>query len=141
MFPLRRNELRCRETVRAEMILKAITAELHRYDGALDWENPIRVRFEFDDGPAIRVCGASDGETVILDDQLLQPPFDLDEYGSFEHVDAANALAPTLIGSSVEPSPIVDEDGRPIGLALVRDGKRVFYVRNIVDDLQWGVAT
>jgi hypothetical protein len=73
------------------MILKAISAELYSFDGALNWDHPIRLRFEFEDAPAIRIALASDAETVIIDDRPLEPPFDMEEYGSVEHVDAGGA--------------------------------------------------
>ena len=120
------------------MILKAITAELHRFDGALNWNNPIRVRFEFQDALPVRIKVASDGETVIVDHAPLEPPFDMEEYGSIEHADAGKRIAANVIGADVVLRPIANPDGSRIGLALVWEGEPVFCVLNMGDDLYWG---
>jgi hypothetical protein len=122
----------------SDLILKAIAAELHRFDGIPNWDHPIRVRFEFDGGTAIRMCGTPDGEGVTFDSLPLEAPFDMGEYGAVERANASQRFAPALIGAEVALRPIANPDGRQIGIAIVYEGEPAFCVLNLGDDLYWG---
>lgn len=121
------------------MRLISITANLHSFNGALDWRSPTRVRLAFSDGSAVRVRVDGDGESVILDDLPLDAPFDMGQYGRIEAHDLCNQVDPLLLESEIATlNAIHSVDDRIIGLAVQRNEGIAFCLWNYGDDLYYG---
>lgn len=118
--------------------IKAILGELHRFEGQLNWQNPIALRLEYEDGTSIRVRGASDGESIALD-RLPLEPFNLDENTQFEVHDLSDRFDPKLREREAgTPTLVRDARGTAVGLALPLTGETPLCIWNYGDDLYWG---
>lgn len=123
------------------MRLLAITAELHVFEGATNWEQPLRLGIALEGRPFIRMCEQR-GDSIRFDDHPLQPA-DLGEGGGVEVRDLTERLDPDLRGAEIEEvRAIEDPEGLPVGLALLRRGASAFCIWVNDDDFHWGaVAT
>jgi hypothetical protein len=121
------------------MKLVSVTANLHGGLGEeLNWRNPITIRFDFDDGTAIRVRGASDGETIVLDDLPLRDSFDMEEFGRIELRDLGGSLPPAFLGRDIARLNTVRLEGAAIGLLITLHNGSTFGVWNYGDELYYG---
>ncbi|MGK9169808.1 hypothetical protein KXR53_26075 [Inquilinus limosus] len=121
------------------MRLISITANLHSFNGELNWANPIMVRLAFNNGRAVRVRVAADGESVILDDLPLDQPCDMGQYGRIEVHDFSSKIDPLFLNSeTITSSAIHSDDGRMVGLAVQRSEEVAFCFWNYGDELHYG---
>jgi len=121
------------------MKLISITANLHSFNGELNWTDPTRVRLAFSDGRSLRVRVATDGESIVLDDLPLDEPFDMGQYGRVEVHDFHNRIEPLLLDSEIATlNAIHDGNGRMIGLAVQRIEGIAFCLWNYGDELHYG---
>ena len=121
----------------AQLRLVAITAELHEYEGRINWKQPVRLGVEISGLGFIRICEQR-GDCVRFDRDPLEAA-DLGEGGSIEVRDITDHVDPSLRGAEVaEPRLIHDGRGSPIGLALPRrrGGTLCLWVND--DEFYWG---
>lgn len=96
------------------MRLKAIMAELHMFDGDINWERPVRLGLSIDGRDFLRVS-VDRGESLLLDAEPLVE-FDMGQYGTLVIRDFTDRLDATLCqGEIAAPRRILDSD-RLIGL-------------------------
>ena len=121
------------------MKLSAIHADLHAYEGKVNWAEPVRLALSFDDGSKLRLGVGGDGQTLTIDRLPLTGPIDMDEYGCVEVHDYADVLRPGLRDAELaRPQVIRDGAGRAIGLALPLAGDETFCFWADGDRLYWG---
>lgn len=121
------------------MKLSAIHADLHSYEGKVNWAEPARLALSFDDGSLLRLGVGGDGATLRIDRLSLEGPIDMGEYGRVEVHDYADLLRPGLKGAELERVRVIrDSAGRVIGLALPLAGRETFCFWADEDRLYWG---
>jgi len=118
------------------MRLQAIMAELHLFDGDINWERPVRLGMSIDGRDFLRMS-VDGGETLKLDgEQLVE--FDMGQYGSTVIRDFADRLDANLRqGEVAAPRRILDR-GRLIGLAFSRRDDELFFLWANGDEFHWG---
>jgi hypothetical protein len=117
--------------------LRAITAEIHVFEGAIDWAHPLRLRVSIHGRDSIRICEQR-GDGISFDGRPLEPA-DLGEGGLVEVHDITDRLDPALRGSEIEAVRIIhDEEGRLVGLALARPDRDAFCIWVDDDEFRWG---
>jgi len=117
--------------------LLAITAELHVFDGATNWAQPLRLGVSIAGRDFIRICERR-GDSIHFDSQPLEEA-NLGEGGRVEIYDITARVSPALRNREIgAPRVIHDGGGRPIGLALpfVRGGAFCLWVND--DEFYWG---
>lgn len=121
------------------MKIRSVHADLFGFDGVLDWDDPIAIRIEFANDLAIRLRCASDGESLVIDDQQLDGPVDMAEAGRSETRDLAHRLDDTIIAAEITSlNKIFDGNRLAVGLTLLSDDEPVFCVWNWGDQLHYG---
>ena len=121
----------------AALRLVAITAELHEYEGRINWQQPVRLGVEISGLGFIRICEQR-GDCVRFDREPLEAA-DLGEGGRIEVRDITERIDPSLRGAAVgEPRLIHDGRGSPIGLAVPRVGGGTFCLWVNDDEFYWG---
>jgi hypothetical protein len=111
------------------MKLNAVEAELHVFHGEVKWATPIRLAISFADGSRLRLSGAGDGETLLVDRERLEPPLDMEEYGRTATFDVTDRLDPTLRSAVIgDPIAIRRPSDQLVGLALPRENGEAFCV-------------
>lgn len=123
----------------APLKLLAVTAELHVFDGATNWEQPLRLGIALEGRPFIRICEQR-GDSIRFDDRPLQPA-DLGEGGRVEVRDVTERLDPALRGGEIESvRAIEDSEGLAVGLALLRRDSSPFCIWVNDDDFHWAAG-
>lgn len=121
------------------MKLCAVDADLHSYEGKVNWPEPASLALSFDDGSRLRLGVGGDGATLRIDRLPLEGPIDMEEYGRVEVHDYADFLRPGLKWAGLErPRVIRDSAGRTIGLALPLACGETFCFWADGDRLFWG---
>lgn len=121
------------------MKIRLISADLFSFDEVLDWKHPMSVRIEFSDNVAIRIRGASDGASIVVDDHPLNDPVDMAEYGKTEIHDLTERLGIcTSSPDIVAVNKIIDANNIVVGLALLSVDGPVLCVWNYGDELYYG---
>ncbi len=121
------------------MRVTSVFADLHVFDGVVNWAQPSCVALTFSDGFYIRLCGASDGETMVFDRLPLDGPYDMQECGRVEVHDVTDRIDPSLRGCEcAKPVTIHDGSGHVIGLAIPRPSAAPICFWNYGDELYWG---
>ena len=117
------------------MRLLAITAEVHAFQGELNWEEPLRLGINLGGRPFIRMWQQR-GDRVGFDDQPLQPE-EFGEAGRVEVHDITDRLDPGLRNVDVSEVRIVEAGAEPVGLALLGPERNGFYIWIAEDRLHW----
>jgi hypothetical protein len=105
----------------------------------LDWAHPVSIRIEFSDNFAIRIRGASDGETVIVDDHALEGPVDMAESGKIGVHPLTSRLDNAVVSSKIAAAnKIIDKNDLVVGLAFVSNDGPILCVWNYGDELHYG---
>lgn len=124
------------------MKIASISAELHAFEGHVNYDEPLRLAVDFDDGSSIRLCGIGDGEGVILDRLPLEEPMDFEECGRTAIFDVTERLDETLRNAEIqELLAIRNPSNKLIGLALSREGNEPFCIWMDGDEFHWGVTS
>ena len=124
------------------MKLAAIHADLHVFDGEVNFGAPLRLLLRFKDGAQLRLQVAGDGEGMVLDRLPLEAPFDMGECGRVDRFDVTARLFPALAGAPIERLRAIDiRAGKRIGLALCRAGGEAFCFWVDGDAFHWGTAS
>ena len=119
------------------MHLLAITAELHVFEGEVHWDQPFRLGISISGGPFIRMWQQR-GDSVQFDDHPLQPE-DFGEAGRVEVHDITDRLDPSLRNERIGNARTIHAgDTNPIGLALLRSGRKIFCLWINNDEYCWG---
>ena len=119
------------------MLLLAITAELHVFEGEICWDEPLRIGILTSGRRFIRLWQQR-GDNVGFDERPLEPE-DFGEGGRVEVHDITDRLGPELRGQAIgSPRIILDPDSGPIGLALPRPGRSAFCLWINDDAFCWG---
>ncbi|MFL6843662.1 MAG: hypothetical protein ACJ8ER_02135 [Allosphingosinicella sp.] len=106
------------------MKLSAILADLHVFEGQVNWAKPLRLALVFDDGSSLRLDVGAEGETLIVDRLPLEGPIDMDDYGRVEVHDITHLLGAGLGRIEAGPPVVVrDEAGRAIGVSVPLVGR------------------
>lgn len=113
---------------------------MHVFEGTSDLVNPIAISLAFSDGSTVRIRGASDGESVILDDEKLQEPANWGELGGFEVSSLAEYVPPGVFGSEISGFYDVLCEGHVVGIAVQVEGGVTLCVWNYGDELYYGEA-
>lgn len=117
----------------------ATRADLFSFEGNLDWTHPVSVRIKFSVGSGIRVRCASNGESVAVDDQLLDNPIDMAESGRIEVRDLSDRLNIPVLNPDIQAvEQIIDENDVTVGVALMSDGCPILCIWNYGDELRYG---
>jgi len=119
------------------MKIARIEAEVHVFEGSSDLINPIAVGFTFSDGAMMRIRGAADGESVIVDYERLEEPANWGEFGAGDVASLAEHVPPSCFGSEIEDFSDVFCCGLLVGIA-VRLGELTLCVWNYGDELYYG---
>jgi hypothetical protein len=101
---------------------------------------PYQFQLVFEDAPPLRLRGASDGWTMIVDALPLDAPATLGEIGEVAIHDVTDRLANTLSGVEVQALRPLRLRGEQVGLQLVLAGGRSFNFWANDDELHWGDA-
>jgi hypothetical protein len=121
------------------MKLVSVTGNLHGGLGEeLDRRNPISIRFDFDNGAAIRIRGASDGENILLDDLPLPDPVDMEEWGRTERRNLSGSLPLSFLERDIARLNGVCCESATIGLLITLHDGSTFGVWNYGDELYYG---
>jgi hypothetical protein len=95
--------------------LRKIVASVHVFEGSIDSEF-LAVWFIFEDVPAIRLLGASDGEALIADNEPFEP-VDMAESGEVVIADISNkTVFGNSIGKSLHKISRVESNKRTVGV-------------------------
>jgi hypothetical protein len=121
------------------MKIAAVLAELHIFSDEVNWRHPLRLQIRFEDGTTLRLRISGNGEELLLDRLLLEPPMDMAEAGRTDSLDFTDRLDPALKHQALgEPLAIHNQRGMLVGLALPQsDGER-FCVWINGDEFRWG---
>jgi hypothetical protein len=116
--------------------LLSISAELLVYEGVVH-RQPLRLGIRLEGRGFIRVCEQR-GDSVPIDDKPLAPA-DFGEGGRVVVEDITDCLDPDLADSEIGAVRRIDnEEGRPIGVALVRADAAPFCIWVAEDEFRWG---
>ena len=118
------------------MRLNAVTANCHLFDGNVNGK-PIRIRIEFDGGKALRLQVAGDGHRMVIDNELLDEPFEMGKFGRLDSADVSEEILPLLGDRDVASLNAMELDGQQVGLRL-RTLADDFYFWADGDELFWG---
>lgn len=121
------------------MIVQAISADFHIFEGVADWANPIAIRIEFSNRFAIRIRGASDGESIIVDQQPLEGLINMEDWGIVDTHDLTAYLDAEIIETEVdEIKYAIDEFGTSVGMIFISKVVPIFCIWNFGDELCYG---
>jgi hypothetical protein len=117
--------------------LLAILAELHRFEGVANYDQPLRLGLDIEGRPFLRLCEQW-GDGIRVDNQRLEPA-DFGEGGSVEVADVTAHIDPRLAGAELRAARLVENrEGHTMGLVLQRPDAPDFYIWIQDDEFHWG---
>ena len=96
------------------------------------------LQLVFDEGRALRLRVAANGEQMIVDDGPLVSPYEMDEYGEVDIADVTQALYPALRGVDVANIEALAWNSSRVGIKLNLAGGEPFHFWVDGDELRWG---
>lgn len=121
------------------MKLSRVLANQSIFDGQPNGRS-YQFQLVFEDAPPLRLRGASDGWTMIVDALPLDAPATLGEIGEVAIHDMTDRLADAPSGAEVHALRPLRLGGGQVGLQLVLAGDRSFNFWVDDDELYWGDA-
>lgn len=118
-------------------MLNSVSANRYIFDGQVHGK-PLRLLLRFDEGRALRLQVAGDGERMIVDDGSLDEPFDMGEAGQVDIADVTRSLFPALSGIEVTDVEALAWKGRRVGVRLNVVGSGSFHFWVDGDEFYWG---
>jgi hypothetical protein len=119
------------------MRLEAITAELHVFDGVINWRQPLKLGLSIRERKLLRL-GSRGGDTLTLDHEPLME-MDMEEFGQVVVRDITDRLGASLRDSETGEARLIRlARGEPIGLALPRPDGSAFCIWVNDDEFYWG---
>ena len=122
------------------VILKAVFANRHIFDGQVNGK-PIRLLLSFDRDRALRLKGAADGQSMVVDHGALDSSYDMGKYGSVDVADVTASMFPELCDVEVSDVQELAWKGIRVGITLNAASGRSFHIWNDGDELHWGGDT
>jgi hypothetical protein len=124
------------------MKIRSITANLFSFEGDLDWANPVAIRVELSNNFVIRVRCSGDGESVVTDQDALDGPTDMEEFGKIEVHYLTDRISKVILRSDiVSVNEVLDENNSVVGLAFINDHETTLCIWNYGDKLHYGSFT
>lgn len=124
------------------MKIRLISADLFSFEGNLDWTNPVAIRIELSNNFAIRVRCSGDGESVIADDQALEGPVDMAEFGKIEIHQLIDHIDEAILSSEIATvNEVLGGNSSVVGLAFINNETTMLCIWNYGDELHYGDFT
>jgi hypothetical protein len=114
-----------------------IKAELLIYHEETNWDQPVRIQIDFDNGLSVRLR-STDGEILVIDQLPLEEPCDMDEYGSTNIFEISNHIGFPFATNRGPVMHIRSSFGDLVGLAFTLDGGEFFAIWVGGDEFWWG---
>lgn len=121
------------------MKLRRVLANQPVFDGQPNGR-PYQFQLVFEDAPSLRLRGASDGWTMIVDALPLDTPATLGELGEIALHDVTDRRANALSGAEIHALRPLRLWGERVGLQLVLADDHSFNFWADDDELYWGDA-
>ena len=119
------------------MKLASVIANIHVFEGTRKGK-PLRLLLTFENGQTIRLGVAGDGYRMLVDDQLLDEPFDMGDVGSVAVADMTHLFDARLQSAELREARELELDGQCVGVEFPLAGGTTFHFWVDGDELFWG---
>ncbi|MDK4741394.1 hypothetical protein PH547_21135 [Rhizobium sp. CNPSo 3464] len=122
-----------------DQTIDAVLAAVHSRGRLQNLVSPLSLSFAFRNQEHIRISCSSDGETIRIDEEVLNE-FTLGEYGTIEAIDISTAPEfSKIVGNTINDiNFLISEIGdRFVGLSIIFSNGTAVFIANIGDDLRY----